>query len=169
MTRLLAMIVLVTTLMVHVVHARSALGRPIGHANVDAGLHGDGLTTTDPTTNDDPHCICDDKSLCRALTSPLPTKEVFAFQVNANNWKHYDWSTLTTIALFDQDLLLLPELLCYAHARNVRLVFGANGPRPDQLTNATLRAILVQNEIDKALSMSSASLLFIKWVSSLVV
>lgn len=130
-------IAIVSLVMLHV-----TMTQPYDHAII-----------ADASPTDDPYCICADKSLCRPLTTPLPTKEVFVFQTNALNWKHYDWSLVTTIALFDQDHKLLPELLCYAHARNVRLVFGNNGPPAAQLTNATLRAQLVQAEIDKALSM----------------
>ncbi|XP_059839723.1 di-N-acetylchitobiase [Hypanus sabinus] len=65
-----------------------------------------------------PGCPCSEPGLCRPLsgTSKL---EVFAFDVGGKDWKHYDWSKMTTIAIFGA---YDPELLCHAHANEVRVV-----------------------------------------------
>ncbi|XP_067846964.1 di-N-acetylchitobiase-like [Heptranchias perlo] len=44
---------------------------------------------------------------------------VFVFDVGGKDWKYYDWSKVTTIAAFGP---YDPELLCYAHANQVRVV-----------------------------------------------
>lgn len=78
-------------------------------------------------------CPCSNTSLCAPLTTPMPEKEVFAFQVSKDNWVNYDWTRVTTIALFGG---LDPKLLCHAHERGVRLVWLAN-IAVDLLTNST--------------------------------
>ncbi|XP_067847012.1 di-N-acetylchitobiase-like [Heptranchias perlo] len=52
------------------------------------------------------------------LSGPI-TFEVFVFDVGGKDWKYYDWSKVTTIAAFGP---YDPELLCYAHANQVRVV-----------------------------------------------
>ncbi|XP_067847016.1 di-N-acetylchitobiase-like [Heptranchias perlo] len=44
---------------------------------------------------------------------------VFVFDVGGKDWKYYDWFKVTTIAAFGP---YDPELLCYAHANQVRVV-----------------------------------------------
>ncbi|XP_062920860.1 di-N-acetylchitobiase [Mobula hypostoma] len=65
-----------------------------------------------------PGCPCSEPGLCRPL-SGASQLEVFAFDVGGQDWKHYDWSKLTTIAIFGA---YDPELLCHAHANEVRVV-----------------------------------------------
>ena len=38
-----------------------------------------------------------------------------------SDWRQLDWSILTTVALVGP---FEPELMCYAHSKGVRLVFG---------------------------------------------
>ena len=79
-------------------------------------------------------CACKDASLCKPIQAG-PRKEVFAFSVNNTTWRSYDWSRLTTVALFTP---LDPEMLCTAHAHGVRVVFSGSYPTA-QLLNATAR------------------------------
>ncbi|XP_055497250.1 di-N-acetylchitobiase-like [Leucoraja erinacea] len=65
-------------------------------------------------------CSCLEPTLCQPLpaTKRYPV-QLFAFHGGSNEWKHYDWSKITTIitgGAYDQ------ELLCHAHARNARVV-----------------------------------------------
>lgn len=78
-------------------------------------------------------CACDDPNLCLPLDLPA-RQEVFMFQVNPSNWPFYDYSTMTTIAAFGSSTP--PDMVCFAHARNVRVVANAPYPR-DQLGNET--------------------------------
>ncbi|XP_032884979.1 di-N-acetylchitobiase-like [Amblyraja radiata] len=63
-------------------------------------------------------CPCSDPALCRPLAGSNQL-EVFVFDVGGQDWKQYDWSKMTTIATFGA---FDPELVCYAHANEVRVV-----------------------------------------------
>ncbi|XP_065175391.1 di-N-acetylchitobiase-like [Sycon ciliatum] len=66
-------------------------------------------------------CPCQDPAHCK-LVEAVPRQEVLGFSTHPGKWKHYDWSKLTTVAVFrewDSDAL---EMMCYAHSRNVRVV-----------------------------------------------
>lgn len=41
------------------------------------------------------------------------------FDVGGKTWKSYDWSQITTVALFGK---YDSELMCYAHAKGARVV-----------------------------------------------
>lgn len=86
-------------------------------------------------------CPCEDTSLCATLALP-PRDEVFLFQVDVRNWPSYDYSRVTSIALFD-GAPPPPEFLCFAHSKAVNLV--ANAPYPSsQLLNATYRSAFLE-------------------------
>tara|TARA_R110002050_G_scaffold196767_1_gene331758 strand:+ start:399 stop:872 length:474 start_codon:yes stop_codon:yes gene_type:complete len=72
-------------------------------------------------------------------------KVIRFFQVITNNWKQYDWDALTTVVLFGA---LDNEMLCHAHANNVRVVWGTNYPI-DQLANGTRRQEWIYNWIQQ--------------------
>ncbi|EDV25172.1 uncharacterized protein TRIADDRAFT_25812 [Trichoplax adhaerens] len=81
-------------------------------------------------------CPCHTPSLCKPVQIG-PRSEVVAFSVYRGLWKYYDWTHLTTIALFEEQLPNIdPNLLCYAHSHHVRLVPKASFP-VQQLTNKT--------------------------------
>ncbi|XP_055979225.1 di-N-acetylchitobiase [Sorex fumeus] len=63
-------------------------------------------------------CPCQDPALCRPITHH-PDFEVFVFDVGKKTWKSYDWSQITTVAIFGR---YDPELMCYAHSKGVRVV-----------------------------------------------
>lgn len=58
-------------------------------------------------------CPCSNTDLCKTITTP-PRQEFYLWTDMPKLWKHYDWSRITTIAVFrDWD----DELLCYAHSK----------------------------------------------------
>ncbi|XP_067847000.1 di-N-acetylchitobiase-like [Heptranchias perlo] len=60
-----------------------------------------------------------DKTVVNLLMDCPFAQKVFVFDVGGKDWKYYDWSKVTTIAAFGP---YDPELLCYAHANQVRVV-----------------------------------------------
>ena len=58
-------------------------------------------------------CPCEDQSLCEPIARP-PGKEFLMFSTKPNVWKKYDWTKVTTIALFRP---WDDELMCEAHKR----------------------------------------------------
>ncbi|OQR91608.1 Di-N-acetylchitobiase [Achlya hypogyna] len=79
-------------------------------------------------------CPCARPSLCLPLLTTA-TFEVFAFSPSkGDNWKYYDYTTLTTIA-WNMD----KGLLCHAHERGVKIVTLHNFDAADQLCNMTAR------------------------------
>lgn len=81
-------------------------------------------------------CPCHSISLCKPIQAG-PRREVVAFSVYRDTWKYYNWTHLTTIALFETQIPDIdPHLLCYAHSRHVRLVTHASFP-VRQLSNQT--------------------------------
>ena len=71
---------------------------------------------------DDSACPCSDPSLCKPLNIG-PRKEVVGFVTAKDNWKMYNYTHLTTLAIFGE---LDPQLVCFAHQKNVRVVLAAN-------------------------------------------
>ena len=70
---------------------------------------------------DDSACPCSDLNLCKPLDIG-PRKEVIGFVTAKDNWKMYNYTHLTTLAIFTE---LDPQLVCYAHQKNVRVVLAA--------------------------------------------
>lgn len=58
-------------------------------------------------------CPCEDQSLCEPIARP-PGKEFLMFSTKPNVWRKYDWTKVTTIALFRP---WDDELMCEAHKR----------------------------------------------------
>ena len=96
----------------------------------------------------DGQCPCTNQSLCQPIQVP-PRHEKFAFMVHVDNWRFYDYSQVTTIAMFIGELL--PEFYCYAHSQQVRLVW-ATGYDLTQLDNITGRTEWIQAQLDKVKS-----------------
>ena len=63
-------------------------------------------------------CPCEDKALCEPIARPQG-KEFLMFSTKPNDWKMYDWTKVTTIALFRP---WDDELMCEAHKRVSALV-----------------------------------------------
>ena len=84
----------------------------------------------DPNATYPGECPCKDKALCEIQTAPRFEKELFAFHVagegyNMQQWRRYDWSRLTTVALWEF-LDSSAELYCYAKSKRVRVVVPAS-------------------------------------------
>lgn len=45
--------------------------------------------------------------------------QVFVFDIGHKTWKHYDWTQITTVAVFGK---YDSELMCYAHSKGARVV-----------------------------------------------
>lgn len=90
-------------------------------------------------------CPCEKPSQCLpvALAHPQatqPKREIFAFSVATDDrWRHYDWEHLTTVA-WNED----KQLLCYAHARGVKIVIKHNFEEVDKLCHADARKAWIQ-------------------------
>ncbi|EGB07863.1 hypothetical protein AURANDRAFT_26629 [Aureococcus anophagefferens] len=84
----------------------------------------------DPNAKYPGECPCKDKALCELQAAPRFEKELFAFHVagegyNMQQWRRYDWSRLTTVALWEF-LDSSAELYCYAKSKRVRVVVPAS-------------------------------------------
>jgi di-N-acetylchitobiase len=97
------------------------------------------------------NCPCSDQKLCTPLSTPLPEKEVFVFLTEPTNWRHYNFTYITTIALFAGPAGLDPLLLCYAHSRNIRLSWGVSFGA-SQLLNHTARSEFITNTVNQVIS-----------------
>ena len=73
-------------------------------------------------------CPCASEELCQPITTS-PVKEVLGFMVSTENWRLYNWTQLTTLAVFvKMTPQQLSDLVCFAHSHNVRVVLHANYP-----------------------------------------
>ncbi|KAH8051599.1 hypothetical protein JL720_15085 [Aureococcus anophagefferens] len=84
----------------------------------------------DPNAKYPGECPCKDKALCELQAAPRFEKELFAFHVagegyNMQQWRRYDWSRLTTVALWEF-LDSSAELYCYAKSKRVPVVVPAS-------------------------------------------
>lgn len=71
-------------------------------------------------------CPCTNASWCEFIRGPLPEREVIAFHAQGSTgdaWRSFDWSQITTVITFGP---ISMELLCFAHARGVRVAFGTD-------------------------------------------
>lgn len=89
-------------------------------------------------------CPCEDASLCNPVTAG-PRPEVVGFVTSLNNYNFYNWSEITTLALFTGDQYSYP-LMCYAHENEARVVLGVNFD-VTQLANATKRQEWVELQL----------------------
>ena len=105
-------------------------------------------------------CPCSDPSLCNPI-SGTPDKEILAFVTSQDNWPHYNWSLLTTVALFTD---FNDSLLCYAHSKGVRVVLSASYPVTD-LQNSTRVKVSATIASATAISGSKGEELYALYVS----
>ncbi|XP_071955561.1 di-N-acetylchitobiase-like [Antedon mediterranea] len=90
-------------------------------------------------------CPCSDSSLCNPVSSP-PRKEVLVFQHRGTLWKSYDWSIVTTVAMFGK---YDPDLMCYAHSKGARVVLKGDLPVA-QLKNSTYTKLWIKQQVKLA-------------------
>ena len=60
------------------------------------------LTPADAVTRAKNACPCSDPSLCKPLNVP-DRPELLGFITNGTNWKYYNYTYITTIAVFVDD------------------------------------------------------------------
>ena len=65
-------------------------------------------------------CKCEDTSLCQPIP-PTKGNVRLAYSTDPSNWKYYNFSEITEIAVFFDISKLTPEMLCTAHKNNVQL------------------------------------------------
>uniref|UniRef100_UPI00398ED421 di-N-acetylchitobiase-like isoform X3 n=1 Tax=Pristiophorus japonicus TaxID=55135 RepID=UPI00398ED421 len=71
---------------------------------------------------------------------------VVVFDIGGKDWKHYDWSKVTTvIAVRAYD----PELLCHAHANDVRVLLTGRLTR-ELFTSSAMRTDWINSKIQLA-------------------
>ncbi|KAG8437213.1 hypothetical protein GDO86_008057 [Hymenochirus boettgeri] len=92
-------------------------------------------------------CPCTDPQLCQPLTGSRDF-EVFVFYTSGKNWKMYDWSQVTTIALFGK---YDPELLCFAHSKGARLVLKGDVPL-EEIVDPKNRTFWITKKVELAKS-----------------
>ena len=67
-------------------------------------------------------CPCSEEKLCQRITKEAE-KEVLVWSTSAAVWRHYNWSVVTTVAVFrDWD----NELMCFAHSKVVIAIYLYN-------------------------------------------
>eukprot|EP00049_Salpingoeca_infusionum_P019808 m.363075 g.363075 ORF g.363075 m.363075 type:complete len:373 (+) comp21421_c0_seq1:92-1210(+) len=100
-------------------------------------------------------CPCEESWMCDPV-NVTHAKEVFVFHVIRPNqptiYQHFNWTRLTTISLAGNASLVDPQLICYAHQRNVRVTLLVSFPQ-DQLPNATARTAWVQQQLSTTQAM----------------
>ena len=65
-------------------------------------------------------CKCEDTSLCQPIP-PTQGNVRLAYSTNPSNWKFYNFSEITEIALFFDISKLTSEMVCMAHKHKVQL------------------------------------------------
>ncbi|XP_051021687.1 di-N-acetylchitobiase-like [Acomys russatus] len=90
-------------------------------------------------------CQCDDLHL-RAGAYPCFPGRSLCFDVGQKTWKSYDWSQITTVAVFGK---YDPELMCYAHSKGARVVLKGDVSLKD-IIDPTVRAAWVAQKVDLA-------------------
>ncbi|XP_028393894.1 di-N-acetylchitobiase-like isoform X2 [Dendronephthya gigantea] len=63
-------------------------------------------------------CPCSDEKLCQRITKEVD-KEVLVWSTSDKVWQHYNWSVVTTVAVFGD---WNDELMCFAHSKGVKVV-----------------------------------------------
>ncbi|XP_061489484.1 di-N-acetylchitobiase-like [Rhineura floridana] len=90
-------------------------------------------------------CPCEDPALCNTISGTRDF-EVFVFDVGGKSWKSYDWSHITTVAIFGK---YDPELMCYAHSRGSRVVLKGD-ISVTEIVDPAVRAAWISQKVDLA-------------------
>ncbi|OWA53675.1 Di-N-acetylchitobiase [Hypsibius exemplaris] len=107
-------------------------------------LHGAASFHRHSTLGDRRACPCEDARLCEPI-SKTARKEVYGFATNnaSDVYLKYDWSKLTTLAMWE----FSDELMCFAHGKGVRLDLVVSDYPVAQLTNDTFRRAWVASKV----------------------
>ncbi|XP_068095235.1 di-N-acetylchitobiase-like [Hyperolius riggenbachi] len=92
-------------------------------------------------------CPCSDPALCDPIQHSRDL-ETYVFYVKSKNWKHYDWTQVTTVALFGP---YDPELMCFAHSKGARFVLKGDVPLK-HIVDAKQRANWIAEKVNLAKS-----------------
>ncbi|XP_046580366.1 di-N-acetylchitobiase-like [Haliotis rubra] len=89
-------------------------------------------------------CPCSDPEWCKPITNTT-RKEVFMFSLHdkASSWSRFDWTRVTTVVMVGY---VSPDLMCFAHQHNARVVIIANYQTAD-LTNSSKRQAWVTQQL----------------------
>ncbi|XP_033007580.1 di-N-acetylchitobiase-like [Lacerta agilis] len=90
-------------------------------------------------------CPCEDPALCNPISGARDF-EVFIFDIGGQAWKFYDWSHITTVAIFGK---YDPELMCYAHSRGARVVLKGD-ISVKSIVDPAVRAAWIKEKVDLA-------------------
>jgi len=90
-------------------------------------------------------CPCSNTTLCKPITPLNDRKELLIFSTTQADYIYYDWSQVTTYAVFYSDPL--GQALCVAHENNARVVFRASYPL-NQLTNSTYKKQWIKSQVE---------------------
>jgi len=102
------------------------------------------VITTISSSSISSSCPCSDNSLCEPV-SVGERQEFMGYSVNGTNFENYDFSTLTTIASFYGNIS--SDLMCLAHSKNVRVVYGTTYP-VEQLGNMEYQQQWIQQQVN---------------------
>lgn len=80
------------------------------------------------------------------MTVLLLLGQVFVFDIGQKTWKSYDWSQITTVAVFGK---YDPELMCYAHSKGARVVLKGDVSLKE-MVDPSLRASWIAQKIKLA-------------------
>ncbi|KAF2077139.1 hypothetical protein CYY_001524 [Polysphondylium violaceum] len=94
-----------------------------------------------------PLCPCKEKALCQPITgeSLKDRKEFYVFTVNQSNYVNYDWSVITTLAVFYAEPI--GQELCVAHENRARVVYAVYYPIT-QLANQTYKQQWIEDQVE---------------------
>lgn len=91
------------------------------------------------------------QDLCQPITGNSSRSEVFVWYVpgDGDTWRHYDWNKVTTVGVLQGISTPVPQdLLCYAHAHQVRVVYvpsmGCWSDNCGWVANKTATTLLIE-------------------------
>ncbi|KAL6108027.1 ctbs [Pungitius sinensis] len=92
-------------------------------------------------------CPCEKPELCQQVRAQRDF-EVFVFDVGGEAWKSYNWSMVTTVAMFGK---YDADLMCYAHSKGARVVLKGDVHLP-YIVDPNNRTAWITGNVDLAKS-----------------
>ncbi|XP_060629822.2 di-N-acetylchitobiase-like [Anolis sagrei] len=90
-------------------------------------------------------CPCREPELCKPISGSRDF-EVLVFDIGGSNWKYYNWTHITTVAIFGK---YDPELMCYAHSRGARVVLKGD-VAVTKIVDPAFRAAWINEQVELA-------------------
>ena len=103
----------------------------IERATTDTRSKSDDVAST-WTTPPPPPCSCTPVSLCKPLTTPHSSRQLFAFGFpaadvsNRTAWRSWPWASISSVGLVHDPPA---DFICIAHAHNVQVIQNVGAPR----------------------------------------